>query len=123
MSHVEYTWQLMIKYQFDTVYLQPAMVPNWIRGNKEIVRIINSPSLGCRDLNCLALGNSIGTGDEKLTGEVIEINGLEELKKTDKNLIKGKIVFLNQPLDNSFISAAEAYGEVFDQRYSGYLPE
>lgn len=106
---VEYTKQLMIKYQFDTVYLQPVMVPNWIRGKKEIVRIMNSTPLGIRDLNCLALGNSIGTGEKGLIGEVIEINSLEELMKADKNLTNGKIIFLNQPLDKSLISTHEAY--------------
>jgi carboxypeptidase Q len=116
---IEYTRQLMIEYQFDSVYLQPVMIPNWKRDKNEIVKIINSPSLGNRNLDCIALGNSIGTGDEGLYGEVIEINGLEELKKTDKNLINGKIVFLNQPFDNSLINIIEAYSKVLDQRIMG----
>ncbi len=118
-ASVGYTRHLMNKYQFDRVYLQPVLVPNWIRGKKEIVRIINSPSLGNRDLNCTALGNSIGTGEQGLMGEVIEINGLEELKKTDNNLINGKIVFLNQALDNSFINTFDAYDQAYGQRSKG----
>ena len=42
---VEYTRQLMIEYDFDTVYLQPVMVPNWKRGNVEILKITNSKKL------------------------------------------------------------------------------
>ena len=116
---IEFTRQLMIEYQFDSVYLQPVMVPNWTREKNEIVKIINSPSLGNQSLNCIALGNSIGTGDEGLVGEVIEINGMDELKKTDKNLVNGKIVFLNQTLDNSLINILEGYSKVFNQRTLG----
>lgn len=116
---IEYTRQLMIEYQFDSMYLQPVIVPNWKREKNEIVKIINSPSLGNQNLNCIALGNSIGTGDEGLFGEVIELNGIDELKKTDKNLIAGKIVFLNQPFDNSLINIIEAYSKVLDQRILG----
>jgi hypothetical protein len=116
---IEFTRQLMIEYQFDSVYLQPVMVPNWKREKNEIVKIINSTSLGNQNLNCIALGNSIGTGDEGLVGEVIEINGMDELKKTDNKLINDKIVFLNQPIDNSLINILEGYSEVFDQRTLG----
>ena len=38
---VTFTRDLMIKYQFDTVYLQPVMVSNWQRGSKEIVQILD----------------------------------------------------------------------------------
>ena len=120
-ASLEFAQKLMIKYGFDTVYVQPVMVANWIRGKKEIVRITNSPSLDDRELNCLALGNSIGTGDQGLVGNVIEINGFEELKKTDKKLVNGKIVFLNQPFDNNLINTWDAYAKVSDQRNYGAL--
>jgi hypothetical protein len=116
---IEFTRQLMINYEFDTVYLQPVMVPHWIRGNDEIVKIINSPSIGSLNLNCIALGNSIGTGNDGVTGEVIEINGFEELKRTDKSFIDGKIVFLNQPADNGIINIMEAYSKLMPMRTLG----
>jgi len=115
---IEYTRQLMIKYQFDTVYLQPIKIPNWIREPNETVRVINSPSVK-RDLNCIALGNSIGTGEEGLIGEVIEINGLDDLTKTDKDLITGKIVFLNQHFEKGNINILESYAKVLWQRANG----
>lgn len=39
---VEWTRQLMESYGFDTVYLQPVMVPHWERGGKDVVKIVNS---------------------------------------------------------------------------------
>lgn len=119
VSAIAYMQQLMTQNQFDTVYLQPVMVPNWVRGKKEVVKIIKSPSKGNLELNSLALGNSIGTGDQGLSAEVIEINGLDELKKIDENAVRGKIVFLNQPLDNSLINLWDAYHNVSDQRNYG----
>lgn len=118
-SAVAYTQQLMTQNQFDTVYLQPVMVPNWIRGKKEVVKIMNSPSRGNLELNSLAIGNSIGTGDEGLSAQVIEINGLDELKKIDEDSVRGKIVFLNQPLDRSLINMWDAYHKASGQRNNG----
>ena len=40
---VDWTKQLMESYGFDTVYLQPVMVPHWERGGKDVVR---EPSKG-----------------------------------------------------------------------------
>ena len=36
---VSYTAQQMYNFGFDTVFLQPIVVPHWIRGEKEIGRI------------------------------------------------------------------------------------
>jgi hypothetical protein len=116
---VEYTKALMTRYQFDTVYLEPVKVPNWKREKNEIVKIINSPTSGGKLLNCIALGNSVGTGEDGITGEVIEINGIEELQITDRNLIEGKIVFLNKPFDKSLFRVLEGYANAVNQRVSG----
>ena len=89
---VEYTRQLMIAYDFDTVYLQPVMVPNWKRGPVEILKITNSKKRGVIDLNALALGNSIGTGPQGILAEIIELKGLSEIQER-KNELAGKIVF------------------------------
>lgn len=115
---IEYTRDLMIKYQFDTVYLQAVKVPNWKRENNEIVKII-SPKKGSKQLNCIALGNSVGTGDKGITAQVIEIDGMEELQITDRKLIEGKIVFLNKPFDKSLFKLLNGYAKVLNQRTSG----
>src|SRR5579872_2723771 len=43
---VEWSRHLMETYDFDSVWMQPVMVPHWVRGQQEIVRIINSKKMG-----------------------------------------------------------------------------
>jgi hypothetical protein len=116
---IEFTKELMLKYDFDTVYLQPAMVSDWKRGDQELVKIINTQTNKSQNINCLALGNSIGTAENGITGEVIEIYGMNDLEKTNNEQIKGKIVFLNEPFDPKIINPFEAYHAVNSQRDYG----
>ncbi|MFT6854304.1 MAG: carboxypeptidase Q [Cyclobacteriaceae bacterium] len=106
---VEYTKQLMESYGFDTVYLQPVMVPHWVRGDKEVVRVTNSKKFGTLELNSLALGNSVGTGPEGILQNVIEVENIEALKKLGKK-VEGKIVFINTKMDPTLINNFDAYG-------------
>src|ERR1700754_4709266 len=39
---VEWSRHVMQEYEFDSVWLQPVMVPHWVRGQKEEGRIGNS---------------------------------------------------------------------------------
>ena len=87
-----------MKYDFDTVYLQPVMVPNWKRGPVEILKITNSKKHGVINFNALALGNSVGTGPKGILAEIIELKGLDEIEE-HKDEITGKIVFFNGPMD------------------------
>ncbi len=115
---VEYTKQLMESYDFDTVYLQPVMVPHWVRGEKETVRAINSNKYGTFDMNALALGNSVGTGPVGILEEVIEVGGLGEVEKLGKKVV-GKIVFYNEIMDPTIINTFGAYGGAVRQRAAG----
>ena len=73
MAAVEYTRQMLDTLGLDKVYLQECYVPHWERGDAEQARIVNSKTMGTVDLTALALGNSIGTGNNGLTAEVIEV--------------------------------------------------
>ncbi|MEP1032034.1 M28 family peptidase [Ekhidna sp.] len=115
---VEYTKQLMESYGFDTVYLQPVMVPHWVRGKKEVVRAINSDKHGTYEMNALALGNSVGTGSEGVLAEVIEVSGIDEVNELGKK-VEGKIVFYNGQMDPTIINTFGAYGGAVAQRSSG----
>ncbi|TDK41510.1 peptidase M28 family protein [Algoriphagus formosus] len=115
---VEYTRQLMESYGFDTVYLQPVMVPHWVRGGKDEVKIVNSNKLGTLELNALALGNTQGTGPSGLLGDVVEVQGLDGLKALGEGA-RGKIVFFNQPMDPTLINTFQAYSGAVAQRGSG----
>jgi hypothetical protein len=115
---VVWTKMVMEQYGFDAVWLQPVMVPHWVRGQKEIgnIRLSNGKS---EDVNVCALGNAIGTGPGGILAEVIEVKKLSELKDLGEQNIKGKIVFFNRPMDPKLINTFAAYGGAGDQRGSG----
>jgi len=115
---VEYTRQLMTSYGFDTVYLQPVMVPHWVRGEKDVVRIVNSDKMGTVELNSLALGNAIGTGPGGIAAEVLEVGSIKEVNELGKKM-KGKIVFYNGKMDPTVINTFSAYGGAVIQRAYG----
>jgi carboxypeptidase Q len=115
---VDYTRQLMESHGFDTVFLQPVMVPHWVRGEKEQLRLISS-HVGTEVLSVIALGNSIGTGTSGISAEVVEVLNFAELEKLGKEKIEGKIVFFNRPFDYTKINTFRAYGGAVNQRGSG----
>lgn len=102
----------------DTVWLQPVMVPHWVRGEKEIAEI-RMPNGEKIPVDICALGSSIGTGKEGITAEVVEVFSLEELEKLGEAKLKDKIVFYNRPMEPRLISTFAAYSGCVDQRSSG----
>jgi carboxypeptidase Q len=115
---VEWSRHEMEKFA-DTVWLQPVMVPHWVRGQQEVGRIINSKKIGTFDVNVCALGGSVGTGSSGVSGSIVEVKNFDELKQLGEKNIKGKIVFFNRPFDATRISTFAAYGGAVDQRGSG----
>lgn len=116
---VEWSRQVMTAYGFDSVWLQPVMVPHWVRGKKEIGRIVNSKKLGTIDVNICALGGSVGTGAAGVTGQVIEVKNFEELKQLGTKNVQGKIVYFSRPMDPTLINTFAAYGGAVNQRGGG----
>lgn len=116
---VEWSRHVMQEYEFDSVWLQPVMVPHWVRGQKEEARIINSKKMGTVSVNICALGGSVGTGPSGLAASIIEVKTFEELKQLGASNIKGKIVFFNRPMDPTKINTFAAYSGAVDQRGSG----
>ncbi len=117
---VAYTYQIMQQYGFDSVWLQPVMVPHWVRGKPETGRIINSKKLGMQTVNICALGGSVGTGAGGVVARVTEVRSWEELKKLGgQGKLKGRIVFFNRPMDRTRMQTFEAYGGAVDQRANG----
>lgn len=115
---VEYTRQMLDTLSLDTVWLQPVMVPHWERGEPEQARIVNSMKMGSVDLDALALGNSVGTGPNGITAEVVEVHSLDEVDSLGAQL-RGKIVFFNQPMDPTELNTFAAYGKAAGQRVYG----
>lgn len=116
---VEYTRLEMEKLGLDSVWLQPVMVPKWVRGEKESGYFISGDKR--HELNICALGGSVATPREGLMAEVIEVQGIEELKTLGAEKVKGKIIFFNRPMEATLIETFRAYGGCVDQRYSGAM--
>lgn len=116
---VEWGRHTMDDYGFDSVWLQPVMVPHWVRGLQEVGRVINSKKIGSKDLTILSLGGSIGTGPSGITASVIEVKSFDELRQHGQKNVQGKIVFFNRPMDATKINTFAAYGGAVEQRANG----
>ncbi len=114
---VDWGKKLMESYGFDKVFLQPCMVPHWVRGAKEQGFIVEGTEK--TPVAICALGMSVATPKAGLTANVIELHSLDELKTLGEAGIKGKIVFFNRPFDPRFIETGAAYGTAGDQRFAG----
>jgi carboxypeptidase Q len=115
---VSWAKQAMYDAGADTVYLQPCIVPHWIRGKKETCISKNSKNNIVNYAIC-ALGNSIGTPKKGLSAQIIEIKNYKELDSLGEKNIKGKIVFFNVYFDHKHLSTGACYGETVTYRYAG----
>ncbi len=113
---VQYTKAQLETLGLDKVYLQEVMVPKWVRGEKESAYILDNKTK--INVPIAALGGSIATPKNGLTAEVIEVQGIEDLKILGDK-IKGKIIFYNRPMDPVNIETFKSYGGCVDQRYAG----
>ncbi|MBX7151227.1 M20/M25/M40 family metallo-hydrolase [bacterium] len=100
---------------FDKVWLEPVMVPHWVRGDVEELTVIGPEK---KRLTITALGGSRPTPKEGITADVIEVHSFDELKALGETA-RGKIIFFNRPMDKSLITPFEAYGGAVDQRSKG----
>ncbi len=114
---VDWTKSMLDTMGLDSVWLQPCMVPHWVRGAAEQVRVIGSKKNGTFPLAALALGGSISGN---LQAEVVEVDSWEQLDQLGAaGKLKGKIAFYNRPMDATKIRTFEAYGGCVDQRVGG----
>ncbi len=113
--------KVMEKWGFDSVWLQPCMVPHWVRGAKEecSVKYGKGKLFTSEKLRICALGGSIATPKEGITAEILMVDSVADLAKLGEAKVKGKIVFFSRPMDRAKITTFEAYGGAVDQRYSG----
>lgn len=104
--------------ELDRVWLQPVLVPKWVRGPKEFALIETEPGVTF-NVPITALGGSVATPSVGLKAEVVEVQNFEDLERLGREAIEGKIVFFNRPMQADLISTFEAYGGCVNQRYSG----
>ena len=100
------------------MWLQPVLVPKWVRGPKEFALIETEPGVTF-NVPITALGGSVATPSVGLKAEVVEVQNFEELAALGREKIDGKIVFFNRPMQADLISTFSAYGGCVNQRYDG----
>ncbi|NJM25647.1 MAG: M20/M25/M40 family metallo-hydrolase [Bacteroidia bacterium] len=102
----------------DSTFLQPVMVPHWVRGQQEVARML-SRRKGNVELSVCALGGSVGTGASGVQAQVVEVKDFDQLKQLGAKGVQGKIVFFNRPMDPTLINTFAAYGGAVNQRGAG----
>lgn len=117
---VEYTKAKLDELGLDQVWLQPVMVPKWVRGTPEFAYYETDPG-ATTNIPITALGGSVATPPKGLKAKVIEVQGIEQLDELGAAKIAGKIVFFNRPMDATLINTFEAYSGCVDQRGSGAM--
>ncbi|MEO6219753.1 MAG: M20/M25/M40 family metallo-hydrolase [Ginsengibacter sp.] len=115
---VKLTQQMLHNIGVDTVYLQPCMVPHWIRGSKEQGEIFFTGGKKFQ-LHLTALGNSVGTPAAGISAPLVEVRSMDELSSLGESIVKGKIVFFNFKMNPTYIETFKAYGESGVSRVTG----
>ena len=94
---VEYTKKELEALGLDRVWLQPVMVPKWVRGTSEFAYIESEPG-NTNNVPICALGGSVATPVGGIKAGVVEVQGIEQLQQLDREEVEGKIVFFNLSL-------------------------
>jgi carboxypeptidase Q len=120
--------KLMQESGADKAWMQECMVPHWVRGGKDEAKTswIQSANnkgmpdarLAAKQLDIVALGNSLGTGSKGLNAEVIEVKSFDDLE-AKKEQVKGKIVFYNYKFNDTYINTFLSYRDASQYRGQG----
>ncbi|WP_157995391.1 M20/M25/M40 family metallo-hydrolase [Peristeroidobacter soli] len=101
------------KLGFTGVRTQDVLVPRWVRGTTEVTML--GPA--AQTLVAATLGGSIGTGEEGIEAQVVEVGSLEALNAMQAGDIKNKIVFINQRMERT--KDGSSYGTTVKNRVLG----
>ncbi len=110
----------------DKAWMQECMVPHWVRGGKDVASAfyLQASKQGInvsriqKELDVVALGNSIGTGKNAVSAEVIVVNSFDELEKRSAE-VKGKIVFYNYKFNDTYVNTFLSYRDAGQYRGQG----
>lgn len=101
------------KLGFTGVRSQDVLVPHWVRGTTEVTLLGSTP----QPLVAATLGGSIGTGDEGIEAQVMEVASLDALSALPQGAAKGKIVFINERMERT--RDGSSYGKNVKNRVQG----
>lgn len=113
---VEHMKQYFQEMGADTVFLQEFKTPAWLCHSTSVSILDGEKEI---KLRADALGPSLATSPDGLISNVIEVQGLEDLKSMGREKVEGKIVFFNRPVDMKHINTFRIYGSAVDQRSRG----
>jgi carboxypeptidase Q len=101
----------------DKVYMQPVMVPHWVRGKEEFkIKLYDGQE---ESFHPLGLGNSLGTNGVAINAPIIMATSEEDLKNLGTENIAGKIVFFNHAWNQKVANPFEEYGGCVFYRWAG----
>ncbi|KQT18121.1 peptidase M28 [Chryseobacterium sp. Leaf404] len=91
----------------EKVWRQDVKVPVWIRGRESLH--IKTSNGDWKSIRMLSFGNSEGTGGKDLIADLLMINDVKELNKLTSADVKDKIIFVNYPMDQTYVNTVDAY--------------
>ena len=106
------------------VTLEKVMVPHWVRG-QETASLVQFPGQAentTQKIVLCALGASVATPPEGLTGEVVVASNFDELNALARDKVAGKIVLFDYRFDKQMAAegrGGDAYGEAVAYRSDG----
>ncbi len=98
---------------FDKVWTEEVTFPAWVRGSESCRVLSPFP----QPLQLTALGNSVGTPDQGIEAEVVEVADLDSLKAQEGRPYEGKIVFINNAMERT--KTGRGYGRAVVARTTG----
>ena len=108
------------------VRLQKLSVPHWVRG-EEKAALIEFPGMASgttQKIIVTALGGSIATPSDGMTGEIIVVRNFDELNVLGREKVEGKIVLFNNKFDREMAASGfggNAYGQAVQYRGGGAI--
>ncbi|HEX7903999.1 MAG TPA: M20/M25/M40 family metallo-hydrolase [Chitinophagaceae bacterium] len=113
---------VMEEYKADKVWLQECMVPHWVRGGKDEAVASYADQRGKKpvkkNLDVVALGNSLGSNKNGISAQVLLVNSFDELE-AKKDQVKDKIVFYNYKFIDTYVNTFLSYRDAGQYRGQG----
>jgi carboxypeptidase Q len=110
---VEWALLAMKGLGLDNVHSEPVTVPHWVRGENTGEILAPFP----QRVLLTALGGSVGTPEEGITGEVVGFPTLEALQAAPEEQVRGRIVYLDRRMERT--QDERGYGEGVGIRRDG----
>ncbi|WP_371187120.1 M20/M25/M40 family metallo-hydrolase [Thalassotalea maritima] len=98
---------------FDKVWTEDVAHYEWIRGDVEARVLAPFP----QPIKAIALGESVGTGEQGIQAEVVHFETLGDLKKAPEGSLQGKIAFVSYRMER--LKTGAGYGKAVGARVVG----